>query len=345
LTHFDRTGVAAVVEYGARLVDDQNKLTARFSDVADIVRESSYWSRQEDGSCVSARHVVKAIEEKDYRSNLYEERLREYIEEGTILVDVTGEAIGQVNGLAVYDIGDYRFGKPSRITVKTFMGRSGIIDIEREAKLSGRIYNKGVMILSGYLGWKYAQKAPLTLAASICFEQSYEGVDGDSASSTELYALLSSLAELPIRQDIAITGSVNQHGEVQPIGGVNQKIEGFFEVCRVKGLTGEQGVMIPRQNVQNLMLKNSVVDAVREGTFHIFPVGTVDEGIATLTGVPAGELQEDGTYPEGTVHQKVAGKLDEFLTHYHELEAHDDEAGGSGGDDDDEDAHDQAEGS
>jgi predicted ATP-dependent protease len=225
---------------------------------------------------------------------------------------VTGNEVGQVNGLAVFDLGDIRFGKPSRITAKAFMGRSGVIDIERESKLSGKLYEKGILILSGYLGYKYAQNRPLALSASICFEQSYEGVDGDSASSTEIYALLSSLSGLPIKQGIAVTGSVSQHGEIQAIGGVNQKIEGFYDICRVAGLTGEQGVMIPRTNVKHLMLRKDVVEAVRAGKFHIFAIDTIDQGIEILTGIPAGD-RENGSYPGGTVNFKVEKRLQELV--------------------------------
>ncbi len=311
LRHFDASAVAAVAEYGARLIDDQEKLSARFSDVADIVREASYWAGIDGGEIVSARHVHRAEEEKCFRSNLIEDRVREMITSGLIMVDTTGSAVGQVNGLAVLDLGDIRFGKPSRITAKTFMGKAGVVDIEREAKMSGRIYEKGVLILGGYLGAKYAQERPLTLSASLCFEQSYEGVDGDSASSTEIYAILSSLSGLPLRQGIAVTGSVNQHGEIQPIGGVNQKIEGFFDVCKDGGLTGEQGVMIPGQNARNLMLRPDVVEAVRGGCFHIYAVKTVDQGIELLTGVPAG-ARVDGRYPEGSVHYLVEKKLQSY---------------------------------
>jgi len=311
LRHFDPSGVGAVIEYGARLVDDQDRLSSRFSDIADIVREASFWAGQEQKEIVQAVHVHRAIDEKYHRSNLVEERMREFITEGTIMVDVAGETVGQVNGLAVIDLGDIRFGKPSRITAKTFMGKSGVIDIERESKMSGRIYEKGVLILSGYLGACYAQKQPLTLSASVCFEQSYEGVDGDSASSTEIYALLSSLANVPLKQGIAVTGSVNQHGAIQPIGGVNQKVEGFFDVCRTKGLTGTQGVMIPVQNVKNLMLRRDVVDAVREGKFHIYAVSTIDEGIEILTGMAAG-VKADGSYPENTVNHRVEERLKAF---------------------------------
>lgn len=312
LLHFEPSGVARVVEYGAWLVDDQKKLSARFSDVADIIREASYWARSAGRDVVSAEHVQRAIEEKGYRSSLIEERIRNLITEGTILVDVTGEAVGQVNGLAVIDLGDIRFGRPSRITAKTFLGKSGVIDIERESKMSGKIYEKGVLILSGYLGAKYAQERPLSVAASVCFEQSYEGIDGDSASSTELYALLSSLSKKPIKQGIAVTGSVNQNGQIQPIGGVNQKIEGFFDVCRTLGFTGEQGVMIPVQNVRNLMLRRDVVDAVASGEFRIYAVSTIDEGIEILTGVPAGVREADGSYQEGSINYLVDERLREF---------------------------------
>jgi predicted ATP-dependent protease len=242
------------------------------------------------------------------------------IERGLIMIDVDGGVVGQVNGLSIYNLGDVVFGKPSRITCKTFLGRGGVINIERESQLSGRVHDKGVLILSGYMGWKYAQDNPLSLSASLCFEQSYEGVEGDSASSTELYALLSSLSGAPIKQNIAITGSVNQKGEIQPIGGVNQKIEGFFRVCQAKGLNGKQGVMIPRQNLKNLMLRQEVVDAVREGKFHIYVVSTIDEGIEVLTGVKAGERDESGAYHKGSINSDVDAKLKEMarkLRYFH----------------------------
>jgi len=311
LLHFDPSGVAEVVEYGARLVDDQERLSARFSDLADIVREASYWAREEGAAAVSAGHVTRAEEEKYFRSNLIEVRLREFITRGIIMVDVAGDRIGQVNGLSVIDLGDIRFGKPSRITAKTYVGRSGVLDIEREAKMSGKIYEKGVLILSGYLSGKYAQEQPLSMSASLCFEQSYEGVDGDSASSTEVYALLSSLAGVPIKQGIAVTGSVNQHGEIQPIGGVNQKVEGYYDVCKAIGLTGDQGVVIPVQNIKNLMLRYDLIDAVKAGRFHIYAVSSVDEGIELLTGIPAG-VRVDGSYPEGTTHHLVEKRLKGF---------------------------------
>jgi predicted ATP-dependent protease len=312
LRHFDTDAVARVIEQCARKVEDQNKLSTRFSDMVDLLIESNYWAGKETAELVSGKHVERAVMEKTFRLNLIEKHLQELIAEGTVLVDVDGAETGQVNGLAVYSMGDFSFGKPTRITAKTFMGRGGIINIERESKLSGKTHDKGVLILGGYLGGKYAQESPLSLASTICFEQSYDGVDGDSASSTELYAILSSLSEIPIRQGIAVTGSVNQNGEVQAIGGVNQKIEGHYDVCRLKGLTGEQGVMIPRANLRNLMLRPDVVEAVKENKFHIYAVGTIDEGIQLLTGTPAGERDGAGGYPEGTVNHAVQKKLRQF---------------------------------
>ncbi len=312
LHHFDRTGVAKVAEYAARVVGDQEKLSSRFAWIKELVEEAEFWARRDGASLVNAGHVEEAIEERRFRHNLPDERIRELIERGTIFIDTEGEVVGQVNGLAIYNLGDVMFGKPSRITCKTFLGRSGVINIEREAQLSGRIHDKGVLILSGYLGWKYAQEHPLSLSASLCFEQSYEGVEGDSASSTELYALLSSLSDVPIKQNIAVTGSVNQKGEIQPIGGVNQKIEGFFQICRTKGMNGDQGVVIPKANLRNLMLRPEVVEAVKEGKFHIYAVSTVDEGIEVLTGIPAGKQRKDGKYPAGTINRKVADTLKEM---------------------------------
>jgi len=310
--HFDPSGVAKVVEYSARIVADQERLSSRFAQIKDWIEEANYWASRDNARFISASHVQKAIEEKLFRHNLIEERIRDMIDRGTIMIDAEGDVVGQVNGLTVYALGDISFGKPSRITAKTFLGRSGVINIERESQLSGPIHNKGVMILSGYLGWRYAQDKPLSLSASLCFEQSYEGVEGDSASSAELYAILSSLADRPLKQGIAVTGSVNQKGEIQPIGGVNQKIEGFFKVCRAKGLSGDQGVLIPRQNLRNLMLREEVVEAVRQGRFRIYSAGTIDEGVEILTGVPAGEKQEDGTYPENTINYLVDKRLEEM---------------------------------
>ncbi len=312
LKPFDRTGIAAVVEYGVEIAGKQKKLSTRFHLIADILREANYWALKDESPVATEKHVDQAIEKKINRLNLFEEKLQEMIEDGTIMIDSEGLVVGQVNGLSVYDLGDYSFGKPSRITVKTSLGKAGIINIEREAEMSGPIHNKGVYILSGYLRDRYAQDKPITMSASICFEQSYSGVEGDSASSTELYALLSSLSGLPIRQDIAVTGSVNQKGEVQPIGGVNQKIEGFFDVCRAKELTGKQGVMIPHTNMDDLMLRKDVVRAVQEGKFHIYPVKTIDQGIEILTGVEAGERLEDGSFKAGTVNDLVDKKLREL---------------------------------
>lgn len=314
LKHFELGAVAKVVEHAARLVEDQEKLTTRFGVLKDTIHEANYWATRNEHELVTAADVQQAVEERVYRASQIEERIREQIDKGMIMVDTEGEVVGQVNGLSIISLGDYYFGRPSRITAQTFMGRAGVINIEREAKMSGNIHDKGVMILSGYLGGKYAQDKPLNLSASICFEQSYGAVEGDSASSTELYALLSRLSGLPTTQATAVTGSVNQRGEVQPIGGVTKKVEGFYDVCRVKALTGEQGVIIPEQNVKNLMLREDVVEAVREGMFHVYPVSTIDEGIAILTGREAGRRQEDGTYPEGTINYLVDAQLQELAT-------------------------------
>jgi len=305
LLPFDKSGIAAIIEYGTRLAGRQRKISTRFHIISDVIREASYWASSEGEKVVCRHHVEKAIEERFERVSLIEDKIQEMIEEGTLLIETQGSAIGQVNGLSVYFLGDVSFGKPTRITARTSVGRAGVINIEREADLSGRTHNKGVLILAGYLRGKYAQDKPFALSASLAFEQSYSGVDGDSASSTEVYAILSSLAKLPLRQDIAVTGSLNQHGEIQPIGGVNEKIEGFFDVCRAQGLTGTQGVIIPAQNVQNLMLRKDVVEAVKSGQFHIYPIKTIDEGIEILTGVKAGQRKEDGTWEEGTINYLV----------------------------------------
>jgi len=310
--HFDPSGVAKVIEYSARMVADQERLSSRFAQIKDWIEEANYWASRDNAKYISASHVQKALDERLFRHNLPDEKIRDMINRGTIMIDVKDAVVGQVNGLSVYTLGDITFGKPSRITAKTFLGRGGVINIERESQLSGPIHNKGVMILSGYLGWKYAQDKPLSLSASLCFEQSYEGVEGDSASSTELYAILSSLSDIPIKQNVAVTGSVNQKGEIQPIGGVNHKIEGFFQVCQAKELTGDQGVLIPSQNLRNLMLREEVIEAVRQGQFHIYAAKTIDEGIEILTGVPAGKRQEDGTYPEGTINYLVDKRLKEM---------------------------------
>ena len=312
LKHFDRNAVARVIEYSSRLAASQKKLTTRFNEIVEILCEADAWATTENSVIVSGKHILKAIEEKRNRSNKYEERLQEMFLEGKFLIDIENTKVGQVNGLAVMAVGEYMFGKPSRITANTYLGKGGIVNIERETKMSGTSHTKGVLILSGYLGQKYAQGRPLTLTASLTFEQLYDGVDGDSASSTELYAILSSLAGLPVKQYIAVTGSVNQKGEIQPIGGATQKIEGFFAVCKAKGLTGQQGVMIPHQNVDELTLNDEVIEAVRSGRFHIYSVKTIDEGIEILTGVPAGTLRDDGSYQEGTVHDLVNQKLAEY---------------------------------
>ncbi len=319
LKHLDVSGVGKVLEYGSRLAADQKKLTTRFAVIADIIREANFYATQENADYVSANHVKKAIEEKIYRSNLIQEKIREMMEREVILIDTEGEAVGQVNGLSVMSLGDFSFGSPSRVTVSIGLGREGIVDIQREAKLGGPIHTKGVMILNGYLTEKYAQDKPLSLSARLVFEQSYGMVDGDSASSTELYAILSALSGVPIKQNIAVTGSVNQKGEVQAIGGVNEKIEGFFEVCKTKGFTGKQGVLIPYSNVKNLILKEEVVNAVETGKFHIYPVKTIDQGIEVLTGEKAGTRQTDGIFQERTINALVdkqlrvmAEKLEEF---------------------------------
>jgi len=312
LRDFDPTGVAAVVEYGSRLAEDQTKLTTRFGDVADIIREASYWAGKAGQALVSAQDVYRATDEWTYRSNQIEQRVQKDISNGTIMIDAEGAKVGQVNGLSVSTLGDYSFGQPSRITARTFMGRAGVVNIEREVRMSGRIHNKGVMILAGYLGGQYALERPLTLSASLGFEQLYSEVEGDSASLAELCAILSSLSGLPIQQNIALTGSVNQRGEVQPIGGGQRKIEGFFQVCKARGLTGSQGVMIPHQNVKDLMLQPEVVQACAEGKFHVWAIHTVDEGIELLTGVPAGQRDESGRFPEGSVHARVETRLKEL---------------------------------
>ena len=309
LKHLDASGLAKLVEYSQRLAEDQQKLSTRFAEVADIVREANFYATQDKSNLVTGSHVKKAIEEKIYRSKLIQEKIQEMIQREIILIDTDAEKVGQVNGLSVMGLGDFAFGSPSRVTASVGLGREGVIDIEREAKMGGPIHTKGVLILSGYLNEKYAQDKPLGLSTRLVFEQNYGGVEGDSASSTELYAILSALSGLPIKQNLAVTGSVNQKGEVQAIGGVNEKIEGFFEVCKAKSFTGQQGVMIPASNVQNLMLKEEVVDAVKAGKFHIYSAKTIDEGIEVLTGVKAGERRKDGTFEEDTVNYRVDKQL------------------------------------
>ena len=312
LQPFERDAVARIIEHGSRLAEHQRKLSAKFSDIADLLREADHWSRQNNNTVVTAKDVEKALEEKIYRCNKVEEKIIEATREGTILIDTEGAVVGQVNGLSVIDLGDYRFGTPSRITARTFAGRAGVVNIERETKMSGKIHEKGILILTAYLGGKYAYRQPLSLTAYLTFEQLYGGVEGDSATCAEVYALLSSIAGVPLKQSMAITGSMNQHGEVQPIGGVNEKIEGFFEVCKLSGLNGKHGVIIPKRNMIHLMLKNKVIDAVVDGKFSIYCIDNIEDGIEVLTGMAPGELQPDGTYPEGTFNYMVSKRLQEL---------------------------------
>ncbi|MBS1251124.1 MAG: hypothetical protein MAG451_00154 [Anaerolineales bacterium] len=319
LPPFDRTAVARIVEHSSRVVSDQEKLSTRFGPIADLIREAAYLAGQNEHDLVTRGDVQQAIEAGIFRRNRIEERIRELIDQGTLIVETEGQTVGQANGLAVLKLGDHAFGRPSRVTARTFMGRGNVVDIEREVKLGGPIHSKGVLILNGYLGGQYGSDTPLSLSASLVFEQSYEEVEGDSASSTELYTLLSSLSSFPLRQDLAITGSVDQNGQIQPVGGATEKIEGFFDVCRAEGLTGEQGVIIPDGNVRHLMLRDDVVGAVEEGRFHIYAAETVDEGLELLTGRPAGERDADGQFSEGTVHRAVVDQLSEWAETLKEL--------------------------
>lgn len=314
LLHFDRDSVAAVVEYAVEKAGHQGKISLRFSDIADLLREASFWAEKEQAEVVSRYHVEKAHAMMVDRNSMWKDKTLERIIEGTLMIDTQGKRIGQINGLAVYSVGQISFGKPTRITATVAVGAQGIINIDREARLSGSIYNKGSMILFGFFRYRFAQRRPLSLAASIVFEQSYGGIEGDSASSTEVYALLSALSRVPLRQDIAVTGSVNQWGEIQPIGGVKEKIEGFYEICRIRGLTGTQGVLIPIQNVPDLMLNSEVVDAVVDGKFHIYAIATIDEGIEIMTGITAGKRNEHGEYPPGTVNYLVEQRLSELAS-------------------------------
>jgi lon-related putative ATP-dependent protease len=312
LKHLDAPAVARLVEYSCRLAEDQDKLSTQFGLVGDVVREAHFYAQQDNSKYITANHVERAIEAKIYRSNLVQEKLREYIEKNIIFISTDGEAVGQINGLSVLSLGDFAFGAPSRITVAVGLGKEGLVDVQREVAMSGPIHGKGVMIIAGYVASKFARDKPLTLSARIVFEQNYEGVEGDSASSTELYALLSALSGVPIKQHFAVTGSVNQKGEVQPIGGANEKIEGYFEVCKARGLDGQHGVVLPQSNVRNLMLKQEVVDAVKAGKFHIYPVSTIEEGIEVLTGVPAGKQLPNGGYEENTIYGLVDKRLREM---------------------------------
>ena len=317
---FDRGAFAAMLEYGVRQAGRRNKVTARFIDIADLAREAHYNAAAAGESVVRAAHVRGALSSKMERHNLIETRIREMIQEGTLLVDVEGTRVGQVNGLSVLEIGGYSFGKPVRITATAALGKAGLINIEREANLSGRFHDKGMHIIAGYLRSQFAQDKPLSLAASICFEQSYSGVDGDSASSTEIYALASALSGLALRQDIAVTGSINQQGDIQAIGGVNEKIEGFFDVCRIKGLTGTQGVLMPESNVEDLMLREDILEAVAGGQFHIWPVAQVEQGIELLTGMAAGKKNGDGKFEPGTVLALIDERLSEMAKTLKEFE-------------------------
>ena len=300
--------ITSIVEYGARLAGSKDKLSTQFNHIADILREADYWTGKSKKKKISEEFVDKAIESREKRSGIVEEKIQEMIEDGTIMIDTTGAKIGQVNGLSVYNMGDYTFGKPARITANVSLGDRGIINIEREAQLSGKIHNKGVLIITGFLRSLFAQDKPLAINASLCFEQSYSGVEGDSASSTEIYALLSALSAIPLKQSIAVTGSVNQKGKIQAIGGVNEKVEGFYKVCKALELKGEQGVMIPRQNVKDLMLKNEVIKAVKEGKFHIYAVDTIQAGMEILTGIKAGGFSA-GKFEPDTLFYRVNEKL------------------------------------
>ena len=312
LRHFGRAAVARLIEHGARLRENQRKLSARLIEISDLVSEASFWAEKEGHSLVEAGDVDLAIRKKEYRSNLLEERVRELIQDGTIVIATDGERVGQVNGIAILDTGDYSFGRPSRVSARVSLGRGGIESIEREIELSGPVHSKGFMILSGYLAATYAQDWPLAVSATLTFEQSYDEIEGDSASSTELYALLSALSELPLAQGIAVTGSVDQNGQVQAVGGVTRKIEGFYATCKAQGLTGAQGVVIPAANVHNLMLDEEVVEAVRDGMFHVWAVRTIDEGIELITGRRAGRRRADGSYPPDSVHGLVAARLSDY---------------------------------
>ncbi len=312
LPHLDKNAVARMIEYASRLANDKAKLSTKFNDLSQIIAEAATWANLAHSKIITEDFVNKAIDEKIQRVKKYDDRYSDMIKDNTLLITTSGFAVGQINGLSVMSVGDYSFGKPSKITVNTFTGKSGIINIEREVELSGSTHSKGVLILSGYIGELFAQDIPLSLSASICFEQLYNGVDGDSASSTELYALLSSLSDVPINQAIAVTGSVNQKGEIQPIGGVNEKIEGFFSVCKMRGLDGSHGVMIPIQNVKNLNLNNEVVEAVKSGKFHIYAISSIEEGIEVLTGVPAGRKDKDGNFPAGSINYLAYEKLKKY---------------------------------
>ena len=312
LPHFSPGAAAKIIEYSSRIADDQSKLSTMLNELSEIISEAGTWAKLDNKRSVAVEYVQKAIQERLVRVSKYDYRIQEMMLNDTILIDTEGYKIGQINGLSILSVGDFSFGKPSRITANTYMGKNGIINVEREVMLSGQTHSKGVMIISAYIGEKFAQEMPLSLSASVCFEQVYNGIDGDSASSTELYAILSSLSEIPINQAIAVTGSINQKGEIQPIGGVTEKIEGYYNLCKQRGLTGEQGVMIPYQNIKNLNLNDDVVDAVKAGKFHIYAVKTVEEGIEVLTGVPAGKKDKNGNFTPGSVNAQAYEKLKKY---------------------------------
>lgn len=307
-----KEAVAKVIEYASKLSNSQQKLSTRFNDLAQVVGEAATWARMGRSKTVTAEYVDKALKESVERVKKYDSRYMEMIKENTLLIDTSGFVTGQINGLTIMSVGQYSFGKPVKITANTYTGKKGIINIEREVELSGSSHSKGVLILSGYLGEMFAQDMPLSLTASICFEQLYNGVDGDSASSTELYAILSSLSNIPINQSLAVTGSVNQKGEIQPIGGVNDKIEGFFQICKMRGFNGEHGVIIPKQNVNNLSLSDEIIQAVKKGDFHIYAISTIEEGIELLTGVPAGKRDSNGNFPAGSINYLAYEKLKKY---------------------------------
>ena len=309
LPHLDKTAVAKIVEYASKLADDRDKISTRFTEIAQIVGEAATWAQMDKKNIVTSEYIDVALKERTERVKKYDSKYMEMIEQNTLLIDTNGSSKGQINGLTVMTIGDYTFGKPVKITANTYSGKTGVVNIEREVELSGSTHSKGVLILTGYLGEMFAQDVPLSLTASICFEQLYNGVDGDSASSTELYAILSSLSGVPISQSLAVTGSVNQKGEIQPIGGVNDKIEGFYQVCKLRGLDGSHGVIIPIQNVNNLSLSDEIIEDVKNKKFHIYAISTIDEGIEILTGVPAGKKDSNGKFPAGTINYLVQEKL------------------------------------
>lgn len=312
LPHLDKSAMAKLTEYASKLAGSHNKISTRFNDLIQVVGEAATWAKISKAKIVTAKFIDKALLERIERVKKYDAKYLEMIKENTLLINTSGYEVGQLNGLTVMTIGDYSFGKPAKITVNTYTGKTGIVNIEREVEISGPSHSKGVYILSGYLGEMFAQDIPLCLTASICFEQLYNGVDGDSASSTELYGLLSSLSGIPINQSIAVTGSVNQKGQIQPIGGVNEKIEGFFQICKMRGLDGSHGVMIPVQNVDNLQLSDEIIEAVKNKNFHIYSISSIEEGIEVLTGVPAGKKDKDGHFPAGTVNALVYEKLKKY---------------------------------